>query len=862
MREEKDRDKEAVAQEIVEHSPAIALRIIERNGVRETDFITENITQFGYSRADFLSGKVCWADIVHPDDRGELYYRLAVNARLRIDQFSLLYRIIAADDRIVWVNDIITVTRDIDGNIRYSDCIVSDYSVLKESQEKIEDNIHQQEVLNDILVSLHDADPDQSFKIILDRVGRYLGVSRILLFEDSPSRRVAEAVYEWCSQGTASLIEEERLVVDYKLDIPELTSDLDNRGMRVIDYGNVSEYVTKAFSCEDVCAMAIFAVYSNDHRRGFIRFDECVQERYWSRDTIAFLETISKLVSTAVMRRQNAEAVMTYQKAMETVLNNIPTYIYVVDPHTGDVIFANQAYRRDFSFDYLPQIVEESLHLRTTEYIRNLFEIIPENLHNRPHYFEIHMNTTQKWYGVQSSFIPWIDGRSMRLFSCQDISEKKRQEEYIQRIAYMDHLTGLPNRYRCDVDLQNAIETAGQSASIGYVLFIDMDDFKIVNDGYGHDYGDALLIEFSNFLRNFCKPGDNVFRFGGDEFVILIAPENAGEITKRLDMLIRRTRRPWIVIDKTFYCSISIGVVAFPDGGMGVKEFMKNADVAMYEAKKMGKGNYVFYTASMRNDSIERAELESMLRESISNNFEGMSVHYQPVINLSTGKIAGAEALIRWVTSDGKTVVPDSFIALAEYLGLIVPIGQFVLREALASLKCINEAGFPDFYVSVNLSIRQMQQQDIVSQIEAAIHESEVNPCNLLLEITEGLEMSGQQRLQVIIEELRKMGLRIAMDDFGTGYSSLSNLRDMAVDVIKIDRSFISNLDTDDYSRSFVTLITAFGHAIGKQICIEGVETHAQLEACRLADADNIQGYFFHRPMPKKELLGILTANN
>ncbi len=848
-----------VAQEIIEQSPSLAIRVApEPDGRWTTQFITHNISQYGYKWQDFMSGKVSWHDIVHPDDYPAVCKLIDEHAEQAADQYSIVYRLLTASGEIVWARDYTTVTRDASGSILYYDCVISNYTKQKESYDRIEDNARQLDVLNDILVNLHSADTNQAFNILLDRSGKYLDISRVILFEDAPGHKTCKAVYEWCNHGVSSMMERGPFELRYREDIPDIDADLAASGFRAVDYGTIPAGSADEFDNEGVISAAIFAVYMGSERYGFICFDECFLHRTWSESTLAFLKTIAKLVSTAVMRKKTEESVFTSRATMKTVLDNVPAYIYVLSPLTREIVFTNQAYARDFSLD--PGSSEETLHGRIGDFCETCPDFRRLTTHSR--YFEVELPQSGRWIGVRCSSIPWITGERMRLFVGQDITEKKEHEEYIRRIAYTDHLTGLPNRYRCDFDLQSAIADAHQSGRKGYVLFIDMDDFKIVNDGYGHDYGDALLKEFARFLRETRLEKNAVFRFGGDEFVLLIDPGNADRIQDIIGTLISRARKPWPVLGKSFYCTLSVGIVAFPDGDMGVKEIIKNADIAMYEAKKLGKNSYTFYSDNMRNDSVERAEMESMLRECIADNFSGFEAYYQPYVDMKTGRIIGAEALIRWFRPDHRLIMPFSFIALSEYLGLIVPIGEFILREACTLLRRINDSGHPDFSVSVNISMRQLQQQDIVHQIEAILNETGVNPKNLVLEITEGLEITGLQRIQIILGELHKKGIQIAMDDFGTGYSSLSNMRDLPIDIIKIDRSFIQSITRDSYASSFIQLITDFSHAVHKQICIEGVETEEQLGYCQRANVDMIQGFYYYLPMPKISLLEAVDRPN
>lgn len=292
---------------------------------------------------------------------------------------------------------------------------------------------------------------------------------------------------------------------------------------------------------------------------------------------------------------------------------------------------------------------------------------------------------------------------------------------------------------------------------------------------------------------------------------------------------------------------------------MGVADVIKNADIAIHSAKSLGKNNCVVFSRGMDNDSLHRVELEHRMRECIENDFEGFEVYYQPIVS-ATGAITGAEALLRWFDRDGGMTAPAEFIPLAEYLGLIVPLGNFVLRTAADECRRINRQN-PDFSMSVNVSIRQFQQPDFLVQVEEALAATGVEPSNLLLEVTEGMLVEDIEQMQALLEHLRLMGLRIAMDDFGTGYSSLSNMRRLPLDVIKIDRAFVMDVTHDAYSQSFIQLITNLSHSMGRMVCVEGVETAAQYSYCAECRVDRIQGFYFYKPMPREQLHSAMAQN-
>ncbi len=835
------------AREILDRIPAIVLRVDYRTPDKRIVYISNKVTLYGYSAEDILSGKFGWDQAVRPEDYPSVVERIQRNIDSGKDEFMLIYRMIAADKSIFWINDYSSVQRAEDGTVLYLDRVVTDYSTVKGINDKLEEKSKQLVALNKILIGLHSNDIDQAFVTLLNTAGQYLDISRVILFEDSPDHTTCRAVFEWDNTGIQNLMSRPGgFVLDYENDIPEILEDLDNKGMRAINYGDIPQASVREFNDEGVIAAAIFAIHENDRRSGFICFDECVLERVWESDTLAFLGTIANFVSTALIRRSQTGAIVSSRHAMSTILNNINDAIFVVDPDDYEFVFANEAAR--------------NLHnIYSNQFARGnpLFnEIMGSNAYRwevdidaPPVLYEIpYSNDT--YYEIRLKDILWYDERTLRLFCCRDITEPRKQELYIRQMAFTDMLTKLPNRYQCDTDLEVAITRAREQKKLGYLLFIDMDDFKIINDGYGHDFGDALLIEFAHYLKQTALPYNKVFRFGGDEFLVLVDPSNADLVDYVIDRIITRAREPWYILNKVFYCTVSVGVVCFPDADLTARDILKNVDIAMYQAKTMGKDSFAFYSESMRNDAIDRSETERLMRECIVNNFKGFKPYYQPFVEPESNEIIGAEALLRWFKDDGSMIMPMDFIPLAEYLGLIVDLGNFVLRESCNLLKRINESGLPNFSISVNVSIRQLQQHDFVATVMDIINETCVNPRNLVLEITESIAATDSHLFENICNPLRRIGIRISIDDFGTGYSSLSTMRDMPFDILKIDRTFIQNIDTDPFSLSFTRLISNLGRTMSKTICVEGVETIDQVSYCNEITVDMLQGFYYYRPMP------------
>ena len=846
--------EKSVMEKIIEHNPSIAIRVVGTSGEWETSFISKNISKYGYQWEDFMCGKVKWADVIHPEDFEWLCATLDEYEKQGIDSYNTVYRVIMADGTPVYISDYSTIVRDDEGNVLYSDCIITDYSIHKQNLDKIEDNYKQQQVLNEILQGLHNADLDQSFQIILDRTGEYLGISRVVVFEDSPDHTTCKAIYEWHNTDSSSMLAEKHgnFSLNYHKDIPEIEQDLQTNGCSIVNYCGIPQKSIGEFDNEGVIAAAIFAIYHGNERYGFICFDECTIPRYWQEDQINFLQNIAKLISTAVMRKKTDQAFKASQKSYETVLNNIRSYVYVIDLLHDKIIFANNAFKSLFQENAVDTSCLKHVYGSTFDY-NELFSAHSYQGDNAA-YYEVFNDQNKQWYSLSSTVIPWTNGNMVRLINSEVITAQKTYSDSIEHLAFTDQLTQLPNRYRYDRDMQDLLEQAKQNNESGYVIFIDMDDFKIVNDGYGHDYGDAILIEFSNYLKKqFAR--HKIYRSGGDEFVIIVQNGSYENILGISNRLLARARSPWKVINKDFYCTLSIGIVKYPDGDCSEKAITKNADIAMYMAKRSGKNTYSIYADGFGKDSILRIELEKRMREAIQDNFKGFEVYYQPFVDVRNGnKIVGAEALIRWFGKRGKVIMPAEFIPLAEYLGLIVPLGEFVLYQAAALCKRINDHYMPDFRMSVNVSMKQFQQQDIVARVNRILEETGVNPSNIILEITEGLLIDDMQRMTTIFNDLRSQGIQIAMDDVGTGYSSLNNLHALPIDIIKIDRSFIQGAENDTYSKTFIRLISDLGAAIHKMVCVEGVETEDQLTYCVYADVSIVQGFYFHKPMDSASL--------
>ncbi|MCI9082139.1 MAG: bifunctional diguanylate cyclase/phosphodiesterase [Lachnospiraceae bacterium] len=468
---------------------------------------------------------------------------------------------------------------------------------------------------------------------------------------------------------------------------------------------------------------------------------------------------------------------------------------------------------------------------------------------------EVYLSRADRWFDIHRREIQWLDQEKAELYTIYDITENKRYQKRIERQANNDFLTGLYNRMRCEKDLEIQIDVSKRKGSEGALLYMDLDDFKHINDGLGHQYGDVLLKSISHSMQRINGIESNCYRMGGDEFIIIVTENKYEMLDKILQGIAEIFAKPWFLKGADYYCTMSMGIARFPADGDTVQDLIRKADLALLEAKKSGKNCYEFYTDSVKGVSSKRLDLEKNMRDATMNACDEFEVYYQPIVDVTKqgNPCMGAEALIRWNSEKLGFISPAEFIPLAEYLGLINPIGEHVLREACRQCRAWNESGHPHYKVNVNLSVVQLLRNDIIDQVQDALKETGINPANLTLEVTESLAINDMDRMKSILGQIRELGVRVALDDFGTGYSSLNHIREMPIDVIKIDRCFIEDLGQDEFADAFVKIVCELANVIGMRVCVEGVEHSRQYEILKNMQIHMIQGFYFDRPMSAED---------
>ena len=521
------------------------------------------------------------------------------------------------------------------------------------------------------------------------------------------------------------------------------------------------------------------------------------------------------------------------------MLDNIGSAIYVRDVKTNGLLFANRLLRTNFSRE-----------LRDGR-LKELFESnVPEDSDSGNH--EIYHEDRDRWYDLYYTHISWVDFRPVSLIAIYDITEKKVYQKRIEQQAYTDFLTGLYNRMCFERDLAKQLEDAKRMGTKGALMYIDLDDFKHINDGLGHQYGDILLKTISKAMSAVDGLEGSCYRMGGDEFVAIVKSDQYHRLELILEDIQEIFAKPWYLKDADYYCTMSMGTVEFPTEGSTVSELIQKADIAMYEAKKSGKNRIARYSADFDAASGRRLDMEKNMRDATVAGYEEFEIYFQPIVDTEEGCVAkGAEALVRWNSKLG-FISPAEFIPLAEYLGLIGPIGNHVLAQACKFCKFWNDTAKPDFTINVNLSVVQLLQPDIVDVVKEALEDSGLKPAHLTLEVTESLAINDLDRMKVILMNIKRLGVRLALDDFGTGYSSLGNIRALPFDIIKVDQNFVKELAEDSFSQAFIRMIAELAEAIGADICVEGIETQAQVNVLEDMKVKHIQGYYFGKPVARE----------
>lgn len=585
---------------------------------------------------------------------------------------------------------------------------------------------------------------------------------------------------------------------------------------------------------------------------------------YWTVGVIAIFAFALWLGVVWLRREVNARTkeVRESEKKFKVLTEASPVGVFYTDPN-GNCLFTNQKWCTIAGMSQnqaLGQGWANGLHPDDKELVFTEWSAATEN--NRPFKAEYRFRTTD---GKST----WVVGQALAQFNdtneivgfvgtLTDITERKRAEEHINQLAHHDALTGLLNRYSFEERLEQALRTARRTQQHLAVLFIDLDHFKNINDTIGHHAGDAVLIEVARRLRAISRESDIVARLGGDEFVVILnGLKKDTDATPVAEKIMRTLSEPYQPGKEDVHSTTSIGISVFPMDGDNAEVLMQQADTAMYHVKAQGRNGCQFFTPEMNAEVQARVTLEKDLRTALED--EQFELYYQPKINASNMLISGVEALIRWHHPDRGLVPPDEFITFAEETGLIIPIGEWVIQEACRQQVEWREQGLK-VSIAVNLSVNQLYSPRLITQFKEAFQRYEISSGDIEAEITETTAMHNPDEAIVNLTALGNIGVDIAIDDFGTGYSSLSHLKRLPIQFLKLDRSFVRDITTDENDAAISAATVALAHQLGLKVIAEGVETEAQQVFLSEIKCDHLQGYLFSKPLPKEEAAAFLRS--
>lgn len=698
-----------------------------------------------------------------------------------------------------------------------------------ESENEMKHQLHRSQAMTEVVRMLESDEGFSELTVdILRETCESLDLSGGFLIRENVDHKTTDMICEYVKNKEDSLIS--GFQKKEKVQLPFFNG----KPYMISSDSMMPEAFERFFRENDLSAAVFQPLEVSDHLLMYVGFFEKEAFRVWESDDIKFISGVKRVIQSILLKRIAKNSLASSYASLEAILENAGCGIYVVDYHTRSILYTNQKLKDLFS--------------RTIK-AGNLEKIVfAEEEEKKTHYYdEVYFVEEERWLDVHKTEIDWVDGRKVGLCTLYDITDKKLYQKKIENQANNDFLTGLYNRMRCEQDLGRYIAKAQAVNCEGALLYIDLDDFKHINDGLGHQYGDVLLKAISHSLQRIEGIENSCYRMGGDEFIVIISEAVYPQMERILRDIDSIFSKPWFLKGEDYYCTMSMGISCFPSDGNSVDDLIRKADMALMTAKRRGKNCVEYYNDKDQASTYRRLDMEKNMRTAAMNACKEFEVYYQPIVNAQEDgtPCCGAEALIRWNSSVLGFVSPEDFIPLAEYLGLINPIGEFVLQEAAKRCKYWNDMGHPNYKVNVNLSVVQLLQNDIIKKIKQVIDDTRINPSNLTLEVTESLAINDMEHMKRILSEIKALGVKVALDDFGTGYSSLNHIREMPIDVIKIDR----HLGEDDFSDAFVKMVNELANTIGVKVCVEGVETKKQLDVACDMKVCMIQGYYFGKPM-------------
>ena len=712
---------------------------------------------------------------------------------------------------------------------------------ISEKELKIKEELRLKKSINQIMNCLQESDDFQKVtNEIMEIMADCIDVSMFVVAQ-SIDEGMIKILGNCCVPGL------ERDEEDYNLILRELIPLIDGDNALLAENDTQNKELKAKMEIFGLKSIILVPIVCLKGPEIYVLFGEERYNRSWEKNLVRYIFDVSKQVQNYIYKRISRRDFLRSYEALKAVLNNISSGIFVVNKETKEILFCNDVMRKIAGDDMVGKTCCDYFYGEKSE----VCEVCVPHM-SKEHHREFYDKKRERWYEIKYSDIIWVDGKRVSLCSMNDVTDMKKYQQRIEFQANNDFLTGLYNRMRCEDDLAVLVRESEETRKEGAVLFLDLDDFKHINDGLGHQYGDTLLRMISASLSQINGIEGRCYRVGGDEFIIIIEPDMYNECERIVQEIENIFSKPWVLGENEYYCTTSMGIVTFPKGGCNVNDLIKKADIAMYTAKRGGKNGHRFYSEGDVESSYLKLDMEKNMRASVASGCHEFEVYIQPIVDMTSERCIGGEALVRWNSKKLGFVLPGDFIPLAEHIGLITSIGEHELKKSCLLSKKWSDMGL-NVRINVNLSVIQLLANNIVDVIRNIIEETEINPANLVLEVTENLAINDMTRMKRIIKDIKNLGVKIALDDFGTGYSSLNYIKQMDLDIIKVDRTFVKDITDDDYAKTFVKLIADLSKQLDVQVCVEGVEEKQQLDTLKTMNISLIQGFYYGRPLKIRE---------
>ncbi|HRN82557.1 EAL domain-containing protein [Nitrosomonas europaea] len=832
-------------------SPMVLYNLRFTGNVLQPVWVSENIERLiGYTPGEALAPG-WWLSHLYPDDREQVLERQPI--LLNDGQLTHDYRFYHRDGRIIWILDELRLIRNADGQPH--EVVGTWLDISEHKQAELIRQAHQSAlnlivasqplpvILSDIAKHLETINPDMLVSILLlDKQAKCLKLGAAPSLPDDFNATVDQlAIGEGVgSCGTAAWRGEAVIVSDidhhpYWQPYLEFTQKADLHACWSVPFKDENESV-----------LGTFAIY---HRT--------VREP--TSADLVLVEEFASFTALAVQKVYAAEAL----RLAATVFESIREGIVVTDLEPR-IVAVNRAYTEITGYSAAQVVGKNPKIIRSGRHDKSFYQAMWSSLQEEGYWSGEIWNRRKngeiypQWLTISAVSISSASNGRKELCNYvgvfTDISQIKQSEAQLAHLAHYDPLTGLPNRLLVQSRLHHAVERAQRYNLRVATLYIDLDRFKNVNDSLGHPIGDELLIKLTERLKNRLREEDALARLGGDEFLLVMEDvKDPSESAIVAQTLIDLLATPFVLPSgHEIFINASIGISLFPDDASNATELIQHADMAMYQAKKEGRNTYRYHTEALSIAANERLIMENRLRHALAAG--EFILHYQPLIDARAGHVIGVEALARWQPPDNTIVPPGKFIPIAEETGLIVPLGEWVLRTACEQGRAWIDTGLPPLVMAVNLSVRQFQSENLVELVQRILEETRLPAVCLELELTESMFMEHAERSIETLNRLKALGIQLAIDDFGTGYSSLTYLKRFPIDKLKIDQSFVRGLAHDPNDREIAATIIAMARGLKLGVLAEGIESEQQLDFLRQQGCDYYQGFLFHRPVPAIEL--------